>query len=116
MKSNITRADRERQLSCGENYRPDEIKDGQFHFFKGYLIHILEGGGYFLYRKHSYASTGGTKDELLKKAMNEIVKIELEKFDKEENMENALRERIEKHVLPIMERKMQEVIDELTRG
>lgn len=114
MKKNMTRKDLEQMLSCGEDYRPQEIKDGSFYFFKGYFIKLNDVGGYTISKRMWYNSaTGATKEDTLKMAMDEVVKRELEAFDKQENMENVLKNRITAQILPLMERKMQEVIDEL---
>lgn len=88
----ISKETLEKMLSCGKNYRPKEITDKKFYFHKGYLIALDAEGGFTLYSQEVYNST--TTGDILKKAMDRIVQLELDKFDRCEN----LRAKVEKEV------------------
>lgn len=110
MNKQMTREQFIASFGCGENYRPKEITDRKFYFFKGYIIGLCEGGGFYLYKKKMYASN--SKGDLLKQAMDEIVKIELEAFDKKENLRNKVNEEIQKRVEPFIT----EIVAQVLKG
>lgn len=109
MFSNMTREQVERSLTCGKNYRPKEITGCKFYFFKGYIIEILENGGFYLSKRHMYYSN--RPSDTLKFAMDEIIKIKLKDFDREENLRKQIEKEMLKRISPLIQDLVQEVLD-----
>lgn len=110
MNKQMTREQFIASFGCGENYRPKEITDRKFYFFKGYIIGLYKNGGYSLYKDTVYNST--KEGDILKKAMNRIVELELKEFDERENLRNKVNEEIQKRVEPFIT----EIVAQVLKG
>jgi hypothetical protein len=106
----ISKETLEKMLSCGKNYRPKEITDKKFYFHKGYLIALDAEGGFTLYSQEVYNST--TTGDILKKAMDRIVQLELNKFDRCENLRAKVEKEIQKRVEPFIT----EIVAQVLKG
>ena len=111
MKKEMTRKDHEKMLSYGKNYRPQEITDRKFYFFKGYVIEIFEGGGFYLSKRRMYCSNNPS--DILKYAMDKVVELELADFDENEKLKNTVNEMIQKRIEPFISSIVKESIEKL---
>ena len=105
----MTREERKRSLTCGENYRPKEITDSKFYFHQGFLIRLRADGSYNLYDSRLYSSS--SESDSLKYIMDEIVKLRLEEFDKEENLRKRIEKEMLKRISPLVQDLVQEVLN-----
>lgn len=118
----LTREEFEKMLQCGKNYRPSEITDSKFYFFKNYLIQLCDGGGYYLFERKAYNSIG--KGDVLKTAMDEIVERELKKFDNriknkkqaDEIVQKRLKDFVRDVTQTVLEKYIENTNDESLRG
>ena len=85
---------------AGENYRPKELENSVFYFFKGYLIRISkEGKDIWIHKRLSYQSNFNG-EKALEKAMDEVYKlIELEEEKHKAELEKAQKEKEAKEKL-----------------
>lgn len=100
-------------LGCGKNYRPEELKDSKFYFFKGKIIEIY-GTGTLRYRVYSPCGRSGfiyDKDDPLYKPMKEVVEYNKEEEEKEEVMARRIKRFLENKIKSMPADILQEVAE-----